>query len=82
LSDPRDTDSLRPRLRHVRWLGGPPDAGKTTVTTCSRDRLLGEHVRREAERRGLPLVEVDGTRSVVETADLLAARFGLGSGDA
>ena len=63
----------KPSIRHE-----TSDPERATANWLARDMLLGAHVRREAERRGLPLLEVDGTRSVAETADLLQARFGLG----
>jgi hypothetical protein len=65
----------KPSIRHE-----TSDPERATTNWLARDLLLGEHIRREAERRGLPLLEVDGTRSVEETADLLQAHFGLGGG--
>jgi hypothetical protein len=62
----------KPSIRHE-----TSDPERATASWLARDLLLGAHVRREAEQRGLPLLEVDGTRSVEETADLLEARFGL-----
>ncbi len=41
------TDDLRRRLAHIHWIGGPPDAGKTTVAD-----LLGR-------RYGLPTYHFD-----------------------
>jgi hypothetical protein len=40
-----------------------------------RDALLAEHIRREATRLGLPLIEVDGLRSAEEMATLIEAHF-------
>ncbi len=40
-------DDLRDVLRHVLWIGGPPDAGKSTVA----DLLGGKH--------GLPVYHFD-----------------------
>lgn len=31
--------SYRERLTHVRWIGGPPDAGKTTTATLIADQF-------------------------------------------
>jgi SAM-dependent methyltransferase len=38
LNDPTEVASLRRRLAHVFWFGGPPDAGKTTVATYLAER--------------------------------------------
>lgn len=64
MDDMRDMDTWRDRLAHVCWIGGPPDAGKSTVadllgewfgaTVYKQDRHEMEHLRR-ADRQRYPL---------------------------
>jgi hypothetical protein len=67
----------KPSIRH-----DTSDPERATANWLARDMLLAAHVRREARLRDLPLLEVDGTFSVEETADLLESRFGLSGGGA
>jgi ADP-ribose pyrophosphatase YjhB (NUDIX family) len=63
----------KPTIRH-----GTSDPDRAAERWLARDLLLGEHVRREVERLGLPSVVVDGGRSADQMADALERHFGLG----
>lgn len=52
------------------------DHQRHTHNLFRRDALLTEHIRREAEQRGLRVVEVDGTKSIAEMTALVEDHYG------
>ncbi len=46
-----DRHDLRSRLRHVRWIGGPPDAGKSTVAPLVAQVLGANLYHQDAHER-------------------------------
>lgn len=51
------------------------DPERATENMIGRDLLVAEHVRREAMKRGLRLVEIDGTLTIDETIKLVEVHF-------
>lgn len=51
------------------------DPERATRNWFGRDMLLAAHARREAERRGLTVIDIDGQRSVEELTAVVAAHF-------
>ncbi|MEU6424273.1 hypothetical protein ABZ860_00130 [Microbispora sp. NPDC046973] len=64
-----------PARAHANWGNG--DHAAALATRLARDRLWDEEVRRQARELGLPVLPVDGSRSVPELAAELAAMFQL-----
>ncbi|GIH49281.1 hypothetical protein SAMN05421833_11582 [Microbispora rosea] len=64
-----------PARARANWGGG--DHGVALARRLARDRLWDEEVRRQAGGLGLPVVPVDGSRSVADLAADLAAMFRL-----
>lgn len=60
-----------------RFGGEVSDPARAFANLLHRDQALATRVRAEATALDVPVIEVDGTRSVQETADLVASRFGL-----
>jgi hypothetical protein len=58
---------------HGRFASSDPERFRHNF--LRRDTLLAEYIRREATRLGLPLIEVDGSRSAEEMATLIEAHF-------
>jgi len=57
--------------------GEVSDPVRATANLFYRDQALAARVRAEAIASNVPVIEVDGTRSVQEIADLVASHFGL-----
>jgi 2-phosphoglycerate kinase len=62
----------KPRVRHQ-----TNDAARTVRNWWERDRLLEAHVRAGADSLGLPVWEVDGSRTTDEMTALVADHYGL-----
>lgn len=56
------------------------DPERATRNLFERDQMLAAHVKEEAQRNDLCLLEVDGSASLDEIAALVERRFGLASG--
>ena len=59
---------------------GDLDPAAVLAARLARDALWDADVARQAEEAGLPVLRVDGSRSVEDLAGELAERFRLGSG--
>lgn len=64
-----------PARARANW--GDGDHAAALAKRLARDRLWDEEVRRQARELGLPVLPVDGSRSVAELAAELAAMFRL-----
>lgn len=59
------------------YLAGCPDPAHAFENWMRRDILFARHVRTTAAAAGYPVIVVDGTRTVEETAGLVAAHLSL-----
>ena len=72
--------SFLPAMRFARGMGLPgltSDPKRVTENIVARDLLMAYHIRRSAAERGLPVVEVDGRRSLEEVAQIVEDCFDL-----
>jgi hypothetical protein len=65
-----------PERARANW--GDADPEPIIAARLARDELWDAEVRRQAQQWGLPVIEVDGTRTASELADELARDFRLG----
>jgi hypothetical protein len=70
--------SFLPAMRFARGMGLPgltSDPKRVMENIIARDLLMAEHIRRSAAESGLPVVEVDGTRTLEEVAQIVEDHF-------